>query len=97
MTNRCALQREPRKGPESVLWRMTRDGRAIECRTRMVPLRDGVPEIRFLMTRTDGALDLLWRAVMINRHDLHEFAQAKMREFESQGWQREPAPVADPI
>jgi hypothetical protein len=95
MTDGFALPRESRKGPESVLWRMTRDGRAIECRTRIVPLREGVPEVRFLMTRTDGTLDLLWRAVMIDRRDVNDFAQTKMREFESRGWQLEPLTATD--
>jgi hypothetical protein len=71
---------------EAILWRLARDGRAIECRMRIVPLGDGVPEIRFLITRADGTFDLLWSAVMIDGCDVNEFAQMKLREFEVRGW-----------
>lgn len=54
VTIRLTKPPDPRKLPEFRLWRMTKDGRAVECRARIVPLGDGLPEIRLLMTRSDG-------------------------------------------
>jgi hypothetical protein len=64
MTVRLTKPRDPRKLPEFTLWHMAKDGRAVEARTRIVPLGDGMPEIRILITRSDGAFDLLWSEVL---------------------------------
>jgi hypothetical protein len=61
--------------------------RAIEARTRIVPLDDGRPEFRLLMTRQDGTLDILWSQVLTDGRDVNELAQMKMPEIKVRGWQ----------
>ncbi len=81
--------------PEFVVWRMTKDGRVAEARTRVVPLDDGRPEIRLYLTRSDGMMDLWWSMVLRDGHDVNELAQEKQREFEVQGWTLDLAAPAD--
>lgn len=94
MTIRFAGPRDPRKLPEYVLWRMTKAGRAVEARTRIVPLGEGAPELRILYTNEDGTFDLGWSVVLKDGHEVRELAQQKQREFEVRGWALEP-PTSD--
>ncbi len=86
MTVRFSKPRDPRNLPEFVLWRMTKDGRVAEARTRIVPLDDGRPEIRFYVSQSDGTMDLRWSMVLRDGRDVNELAQQKQREFETRGW-----------
>lgn len=51
---------------------MTKNGRAVEARTRIVPLFDGVPELRILYTNEDGTFDLGWSLVLKDGHEVRE-------------------------
>ncbi len=86
MTVRFATPRDPQHWPEFLVWRMTKDARAVEARVRIVPSGDGVPEFRLLMTGSDGTLELLWSLQRRDGRDVNALAQEKQREFEVRGW-----------
>ena len=80
-------QADPRLIPEHHLWTLTKDGRRAEARTRVVPIGDGKPELRFYVTRREtGELDLLWSRVFDDGRQVGEESEAKKREFEAMGW-----------
>ncbi len=76
-----------REIPEHHLWTLTKDGRRVEARTRMVPIGLGRPELTFYVSsRETGEMTLLWSQVFEDARQLSELADAKKREFEAMGW-----------
>ncbi len=74
---------------------MTKDGRVAEARTRIVPLDDGRPEIRFYVSRSDGTMGLVWSLVLRDGLEVGELATMKQKEFEVRGWTLDRAALAD--
>jgi hypothetical protein len=93
MAVRIVPARNPDHIPEHTLWRMRKGEKSAEARTRIVPLGDGVPELRIYMSSTAKIepQHLLWSMVMRDGRDVGELAQMKQREFEVRGWKMEPA------
>jgi hypothetical protein len=89
--NRMALRpADPRKIPEHTLSTLVKGNRRAEARTRQVYA--GRPELRFYVSGSSGALDLVWSQVMTNGLELGALADQKRAEFEAKGWALEAPP-----
>ena len=77
--------RNPEHVPQFTLWRMTKDGRIREARTRLVPFGDHRVELAIYESRSDGTLDLLWSQVL-SGGEVNALAQQAQRESEVAGW-----------
>jgi hypothetical protein len=62
-----APQRDPRKLSEFTLWRMRKDGRAIEARTRILPHGDGLLDLIIYVSRSAGTWELHWSQTLSGR------------------------------
>jgi hypothetical protein len=78
-------QRDPRKLPEFTLWRMTKDGRVAEARTRILPYADGLLDLIIYVSRADGTFDLHWSQTF-SGVEVNELAQRTQRQYEVRGW-----------
>ena len=84
-------QADPRLIPEHHLWTLTKkDGRRAEARTRVVPIGDGKPELRFYVFFHVARRERLDLAVVpecsTDGRQVGEESEAKKREFEAMGW-----------
>lgn len=83
---------DPRQIPEHTLWTLAKDARRAEARVRQV--YGGRWELRFYVSGSSGALDLVWSQVMAGGLELGALADQKLAEFQAKGWVEDPASLA---
>jgi len=88
MAVRLTSPPNPQHLPEHVLWTMRKGGRIAEARTRMVPIGDGLPELRVYMSNgpTVKVTDLLWSQTLKDGRDAGALAEERKSAFLSRGW-----------
>jgi hypothetical protein len=78
----------PEHSPERVLWTLRKRGRIAEARTRIVPVRDGVPELRIYVSKgpTVQVTDLLWSCTLTAGRDVGALSEERRAAFKERGW-----------